>query len=141
MRTLLATLLASTAFAFAAHAADLRLGIIGTDTGHAPDFTKLLNDPTDPKHVAGAHVVIAYKGGSPDIDESRDRVEKYAADLRDKYQVKFVDHITDMCSAVDGILLESVDGRPHLAQFKEAVKCGKPVFIDKPSRRRYRRRA
>ncbi len=113
-------------------AADLRLGIIGTDTGHATAFTELLNDPTVADHVPGAKVVAAYKGGSPDLDESRDRVDKYAAEMKDKWQVKFVDKITDLCPLVDGILLESVDGRPHLAQFQEAVKCGKPVFIDKP---------
>jgi hypothetical protein len=132
MRPLLTTILVATSFALGLQAADLRLGIIGTDTGHARDFTKLLNDATDPNHVPGARVVIAYKGGSPDIDESRDRVEEYAGVLRDKYQVKIVDKISDLCPAVDGILLESVDGRPHLAQFREAVKCGKPVFIDKP---------
>jgi hypothetical protein len=33
---------------------------------------------------------------------------------------------------VDGLLLESVDGRSHLTQFREASRCGKPVFIDKP---------
>jgi hypothetical protein len=33
---------------------------------------------------------------------------------------------------VDGLLLESIDGRQHLAQFREAASCGKPVFIDKP---------
>jgi hypothetical protein len=132
MRTLLTTLLFAACLSQGVQAADLRLGIIGTDTGHAPDFTKLLNDPTDPNHVPGARVVVAYKGGSPDIDESRDRVEKNASTLVDKFQVKIVDKITDMCADVDGILLESVDGRPHLAQFREAAKCGKPVFIDKP---------
>jgi predicted dehydrogenase len=132
MRTFFTSLLVAITFAFGAQSADLRLGIIGTDTGHARDFTKLLNDPTDPNFVSGARVVIAYKGGSPDIDESRDRVEEYAAILRDKYQVKIADKISDLCAAVDGILLESVDGRPHLAQFREAAKCGKPVFIDKP---------
>jgi hypothetical protein len=30
------------------------------------------------------------------------------------------------------VLLESVDGRIHLAEAKEAFKGGKPVFIDKP---------
>jgi hypothetical protein len=115
-----------------AFAAELRLGIIGTDTGHATAFTELLNDPTAADHVAGAKVVAAYKGGSPDLDESRDRVDKYAAEMKEKWQVKFVEQITDLCPLVDGILLESLDGRPHLAQFQEAVKCGKPVFIDKP---------
>jgi hypothetical protein len=113
-------------------ASDLRLGIIGTDTSHATAFATTLNDPAAKEHVEGARVVVAYKGGSPDVEASSSRVEKFATQLRDKLGVKFVDHIADMCNAVDGILLESVDGRTHLAQFKEAAQCGKPVFIDKP---------
>jgi len=30
------------------------------------------------------------------------------------------------------VLLESVDGRPHLEQARPVLKAGKPVFIDKP---------
>ena len=37
-----------------------------------------------------------------------------------------------MCPKVDGILLESVDGRQHFEQVKQAVACGKPMWIDKP---------
>src|SRR5262249_34929022 len=33
---------------------------------------------------------------------------------------------------VDVILLESVDGRPHLAQARPVFKAKKPIFIDKP---------
>jgi len=33
---------------------------------------------------------------------------------------------------VDVVLLESVDGRPHLEQVKPVLKAGKRVFIDKP---------
>lgn len=122
-------------FGFAAvslSAADLRLGIIGTDTSHSVAFTRNLNDPSAANHVAGARVVAAYKGGSSDVKESRSRVDGYVAELRDKWGVHFVDSIPAMCNAVDGILLESLDGRTHLAQMKEAVTCGKPMFIDKP---------
>jgi hypothetical protein len=114
------------------HAADLRLGIIGTDTSHVTEFTKTLNDPAAKDHVSGVRVVVAYKGGSPDVEESRSRVDRFASELRDKYAVRFVDHISEMCGTVDGFLLESVDGRTHLAQMKEILGCGKPVFIDKP---------
>jgi hypothetical protein len=113
-------------------AADLRLGIIGTDTSHAVAFTETLNDRTAPDHVSGAQVVAAFRGGSLDIEESASRVEKYAAELHDKWGVKLVDKIADLCPLVDGLLLESVDGRPHLEQFRDAATCGKPVFIDKP---------
>ena len=74
--------------------ADLRLWMIGTDTGDATAFTELLNYPTVAHHVTGAKVVAAYKGGSPDLDESRNRVDKYAAEMKEKWQVKFVDRIT-----------------------------------------------
>ncbi len=113
-------------------AADLRVGIIGTDTSHATAFTKVLNDPSNPEHIPGARVVVAYKGGSPDLESSANRVEGYAKELQEKWKVEIVPEIKDMCGKVDAILLESVDGRKHLPQFTEAAKCGKPVFIDKP---------
>jgi Oxidoreductase family, NAD-binding Rossmann fold len=111
---------------------DLRLGIIGTDTSHATAFTRVLNDASASSHVAGARIVAAYKGGSPDLEESVKVIDKYASELKEKWGVEFVNSIGDLCPLVDGMLLESVDGRPHLAQFREAVRCGKPVFIDKP---------
>lgn len=113
-------------------AADIRLGIIGTDTSHAVAFTKILNDPSNKDHVPGTRVVAAYKGGSPDIENSVGRVEKFAAELKDKWGVEFVDSIPKLCERVDAVLLESVDGRVHLEQVKEVFKAGKRVFIDKP---------
>jgi hypothetical protein len=109
-------------------AADVRVGIVGTDTSHATAFTKLLNEGTIP----GAKVVAAFKGGSPDVESSRTRVDKFAQELADKYHVEIVAAISDLCGKVDAILLESVDGRTHLPQMREVVRCGKPVFIDKP---------
>ena len=99
-------------------AQDLRFGIIGTDTSHVAAFTKTLNE-------MGHHVTAAYKGGSPDIEESAGRVDKYAKELQDKWAVKIVDKISDLCPLVDAVLLESVDGRPHLAQFAKHL----PVAI------------
>ena len=111
---------------------EIRVGIIGTDTSHAIEFTRIFNDSSDAQHVAGVRVVAAYKGGSPDVEESRSRVDKYAAELRDKWNIELVDSIPKLCSMVDGVLLESVDGRVHLSQAKPVFEAGKPVFIDKP---------
>lgn len=116
----------------AARGADLRIGIIGCDTSHVVAFTETLNNPEAKGHVPGGKVVAAYKGGSADIPSSISRVEEYSATLRDKYGVKFYDHIEAMCKDVDVVLLESVDGRPHLEQAKPVLKARKPVFIDKP---------
>ncbi len=113
-------------------AADLRVGLIGLDTSHVTAFTGLLNDPAAKDHVAGARVVAAFKGGSPDIASSRDRVEGYTRELREKHGVRIVDSIEELCTLVDAVMLESVDGRPHLAQARPVIKAGKPLYIDKP---------
>src|SRR6266436_733795 len=112
--------------------ADLRIGIIGCDTSHVTAFTEILNNPDAKNHIAGGKIVAAYKGGSPDIPSSASRVEGYARTLQEKYGVKFYDRIEDLCKDVDAVLLESVDGRPHLEQVKPVLKAHKPVFIDKP---------
>ena len=110
----------------------IRLGIIGLDTSHVVAFTKVFNDPSNPEHVPGVRVVAAFKAGSPDIDSSRNRIEGFTRELRDKWQVEIVEDIPSLCGKVDGILLESVDGRPHLEQVKPVLAVKKPVFIDKP---------
>jgi hypothetical protein len=113
-------------------AADLKLGMIGTDTSHVIAFTKAFNGPPGSGHVDGARVVAAYKGGSPDVESSHTRVDKFAEQLKTEWNVEFVDEIAQLCPKVDAILLESVDGRTHLEQARQAFTCGKPVFIDKP---------
>ncbi len=115
-----------------AFASDLRLGIIGTDTSHVVEFTKLLNDASVPGHVSGAVVVAAFKGGSQDVPLSRDRVDGFSKELQEKWHIQFVKQIRDLCPLVDGIMLESVDGRAHLDQFRQAAVCGKPIYVDKP---------
>jgi hypothetical protein len=112
--------------------AELRLGIIGCDTSHVTAFAANLNNPEATNHVAGAKVVAAFKGGSKDVTESASRVDGYSKTLQEKYGVKFYDSIDEMCQNVDAVLLESLDGRPHLEQAKAVFKAHKPVFIDKP---------
>jgi predicted dehydrogenase len=107
---------------------DLRAGIIGTDTSHVPAFAKFFS--THPEYRI--KVVAAFKGGSPDLPASADRVEKFATTLQETYKVELVESIASLLEKVDVVLLESVDGRPHLAQVTPVLKAGKRVFIDKP---------
>ncbi len=126
---LLCTLVSSVA---SLSAAELRLGIIGLDTSHVTAFTEILNNPQAKAHVPGAKVVAAFKGGSPDIESSASRVEGFTKTLTEKYGVKLYDSIEEMCKNVDAVLIESVDGRPHLAQARPVIAARKPLFIDKP---------
>jgi hypothetical protein len=128
-----ASLLLWTASLFAA---DLRIGMIGLDTSHCIEFTRRINDASDKNHIAGGKVLVAFKGGSPDIKDSWDRLEKYTTQLQEKFGVRIVGSISEVCQQSDAILIESLDGRPKLEQFKEVLKAmsgaRKPVFIDKP---------
>ena len=124
-------LLACTAVC-SASAAELRIGMIGLDTSHVPAFTDILNNPQNKAHVPGAKVVGAFKGGSPDIESSASRVDGFTKTLVEKYNVKLYDSIEELCKNVDAVFIESVDGRPHLAQAIPVIKAGKPLFIDKP---------
>ncbi|MBZ0257274.1 Gfo/Idh/MocA family oxidoreductase [bacterium] len=110
----------------------IRLGIIGLDTSHVVAFTKILNDANHPEHVPGAKVIAAFKSWSPDIQSSADRVEGYTQQLKDELGVKIVDSISELCGMVDGVLVESIDGRPHLEQAKQVIDAGLPLFVDKP---------
>jgi hypothetical protein len=107
---------------------DLRAGIIGTDTSHVPAFTGQFQSHPEWK----IKVVAAFKGGSPDLPTSADRVENFAKTIQEKYGVEIVDSIEELLKKVDVVLLESVDGRPHLVQATPVMKAGKRLFIDKP---------
>jgi hypothetical protein len=110
-----------------------RIGIIGLDTSHVVAFTQIFNESKQPDPLARFRVVAAFKGGSPDMPkESADRVPGYTKTLTEKFGVKIYDTIEELCKNVDGIMLESVDGRPHLAQAEPVIKAGLPLFIDKP---------
>jgi hypothetical protein len=113
-------------------AADLRIGLIGLDTSHVTAFADLLNNTNHKDHVPGGRVVAAFKGGSPDIESSHTRVEGYTKELREKWGIQVADSIEDLCRQVDAVMLESVDGRPHLAQARPVLQARKPLFIDKP---------
>jgi hypothetical protein len=111
---------------------EVRVGMIGLDTSHVIEFTRMLNDPSARDHVPGARVIAAFKGGSPDIESSANRIEGFTSQLRDKWKIEIVPDIPTLCSKVDAILLESVDGRVHLDQVRPVFQAKKPVFIDKP---------
>jgi predicted dehydrogenase len=116
----------------AADQTTIRVGLIGLDTSHAGAFTQMLNDASRPDHVAGARVVAAFRGGSPDIEASATRIEKFTTDLRDTWQIELVDSIEELVRRVDAVMLTSVDGRIHLAQARPVIAAGKPLFVDKP---------
>jgi predicted dehydrogenase len=108
----------------------IRIGVIGLDTSHAPAFAKLFNNPNS-QDLAGFKVVAAYPHGSADIESSKSRIPKYTEEFKE-LGIEITDSIPALLEKVDAVLLETNDGRPHLAQALEIFKAGKPCFIDKP---------
>lgn len=108
----------------------LKVGMIGLDTSHVVAFTRSLQNPKWDE-LKTLEIVAAFPGGSPDVESSYTRVEGFTKQLKEM-GVEIVDSIDALLPKVDAILLESVDGRPHLAQARPVIKAGKPLFIDKP---------
>jgi predicted dehydrogenase len=117
---------------FGSIAADLKVGMMGLDTSHVVEFTRRFNDASDKEFVPGLHVTVAFKGGSRDIPASWNRVDGFTKTLQEKYGVKIVDSIDALIAESDVVMIESVDGRPHLEEALPVIKAHKPLFVDKP---------
>ena len=120
-------------FALCAPAADIRVGVIGTDTSHVPAFAKLLNgDPTRPTTSP------ARASSPPTRAAARTSRRASTASISSpktsdtKYGVEIVPDIATLLSKVDVVLLDSLDGRVHLEQARPVIAAHKPLFIDKP---------
>ncbi len=109
----------------------LRVGIIGLDTSHAINFTKIMHDPAWKAKMLGCRVVAAFPEGSRDIESSVSRVPRYTQTMREM-GVEIVDSIDALLGKVDVVMLETNDGRPHLEQALPVLRSGKTLFIDKP---------
>jgi len=118
--------------------ADLRIGIIGCDTSHTPAFSRILTDKDDPYYVPGCQVVAAYPSFSEDLPFSKSRVEGFTQQLQACCNVTLVDSVEALVAQVDAVMLESVDGRRHLAEVRPVLAANLPVFIDKPMAACYR---
>ena len=109
----------------------LKIGMIGLDTSHCLEFTKLLNADSPDPQLAGCRIVAVYPKGSPDIESSVSRVPDYTVKIKEM-GVEVIDDLPAMLQRVHAVLLETNDGRPHLAQATAVIEAGKPLFIDKP---------
>jgi len=124
-------LLCAAALAAAARGADIRVGIIGLDTSHAIEFTKMLNMGKGEPAFEGFKVAAAYTYGSLDIVSSTNRYPAYTKTMKEM-GVEIVGSEAELIQKSDVVLLETNDGRRHLEQALEVFKSGKRVFIDKP---------
>lgn len=109
----------------------LRAGIIGLTTSHVIAFSNLINDPKATGPMAHVKIVAGFPGGVKDNPSSWNRWPQYTEELRKK-GVRIYESIPEMLQDVDVVLLEEVDGRPHLEWARPVIEARKPLFIDKP---------
>jgi len=109
-----------------------RVGIIGLDTSHVVAVTNSLNSPEGGADWDGYRVVAAYPTkGSADMEASIGRLAGFTEKVKNR-GVEIVNSIDELLKKVDVVLLESVDGRRHLAEALPVLRSGKMMFIDKP---------
>ena len=85
--------------------APLKIGMIGLDTSHCLEFTKLLNADSPDPQLAGCRIVAVYPKGSPDIESSVSRVPDYTVKIKEM-GVEVIDDLPAMLQRVDAVLLE-----------------------------------
>ena len=110
---------------------NVKIGLVGLDTSHAPAFAEVFNKDIPEPGLEGFRVVAAYAGGSSDIPSSLESIPGYTRQV-EQMGIEVVDSVRKLVRKVDALLIVSNDGRPHPEQAREAIRSGKPVFIDKP---------
>ncbi len=104
-----------------------RIGVIGLDTSHSDVFTRMIN--TGGSEMLGYRVVAAYH---PKSNRDIINIVPEVSNAVQTYGVALVDSMEALLEACDAVLLETIDGVPHLEQALPVLQAGKPVFIDKP---------
>lgn len=108
-----------------------RIGIIGLDSSHGVEFTRILQGGGSRTGFDGYSVTHAYPYGSRTIAGAAGKIAANIPLLR-SMGVTITDSLDDLLRSTDVILLETNDGRLHYRQALEVFRAGKPVFIDKP---------
>lgn len=106
----------------------IRLGIIGMDSGHVPEFSKRINQ-LNATGKTTCQITRFFGEGPFAMDEDRVRqwrLEAVAAG------VKPAADMDELLDESDGVLVLSVAGKQHLKHAKPAIERGLPVYIDKP---------
>ena len=103
----------------------IKIGIIGLDTSHSIEFTKILNDKdSENDYVNRYEVVAAYPFGTKNIKSATSRIPKYTQEIQ-KYGVEITSSLDELLDLVDCVFLETNDGNLHLEQAANVFKTGK----------------
>jgi predicted dehydrogenase len=115
-----------------AAAEPVRVGILGIDNYQSLAFTQLWHKPPeDNPDLGGLQVVAAWRGGSPDIEETLTDIDRWEPRLVE-LGVAMKDSIGEVLDECDAVIIMTIDGRAHLKLAEQALKAGKPTYIGRP---------
>ncbi len=106
----------------------MRLGVIGCDSSHLPEFSKRVNQ-LHQKRRTPVKVTGFWTDGRHDLPE--ESVEKWKLQTK-AYGVAQVDSLDQLLDQCDGVMVLSVNGQRHLEHALPALQRGLPTYIDKP---------
>ncbi len=109
----------------------LKLAVIGLDTSHTIEFTRIIQGevPQTSNGIEGLQITKCMRFESP--FQAEDKQDRRQAQL-EKWGVKVTDSFNDAVEGADGLLLEVNDPAQHLKYFKLATETGLPFFLEKP---------
>jgi hypothetical protein len=106
-----------------------RIGIIGLDSSHCVEFTRLLN--ASGQGLGGYTVTTAYPYGSRTLPGAAVKIAANIPAMR-SMGVQIAGSAEELIASADAVMLLTNDGRLHRAGALEVFKAQKPLFIDKP---------
>lgn len=106
----------------------IRIGIVGLDSTHAVDFTRIINADAP----APARIVAACAGEPTDFPLSVSRRPNIERSLREELGIPILPSAADLLEHVDAVMVLSCDGRCHRREISPLLSAGKPLFVDKP---------
>lgn len=107
----------------------LRFGLIGVDSSHSVQFTRLFGDGQNGA-VHGGVVVAAWRGPTvQDFPPSRDRNEELGEQLV-AWGIPLRETPEEVAQESDALLLVASDARTHADYFTRLARFGKPIYVD-----------
>jgi predicted dehydrogenase len=108
-------------------ASTFRLGAVGVDSSHLPEFTKRIKQLND-QGKTRCRVTHVFDPGGHDLPDA----PKWLSTTKSGYGVEQVGSMDQLLKSVDGVMILSVNGNKHLAQALPSLERGLPTYVDKP---------
>ncbi|MGP1273542.1 MAG: Gfo/Idh/MocA family protein [Phycisphaerales bacterium] len=107
----------------------IKIGAIGVDTSHLPEFTRRLAEMNDAGTFGGRVTSVLDVGehGWPDPEQVSSWIETASS-----FGVEAVSAMDDLLDRVDAVMVLAIDGNRHLELAKPALERGLPTYVDKP---------